>query len=157
MKFDDFYESVGVFGRYQKLKYFLVCLTYMLPPILVYTWTFTAATPSFSCQIAPNDMSEMQISDEILLRYLPTENQCRTYKNQLSVQECQRCYHTKNRTSFGDENDEQILKPCQYFRFNRTYYQSTLVEEVCVSFSLRNSKFSLLSNSSGQWFVVAFH
>ena len=130
MKFDDFYESVGVFGPYQKTKYLLVCLTYMLPPILVYTWTFTAATPSFRCQVKTDDISETEISDDRSFRYVPTEYQCRTYKNQLSLEECQRCFHTKNRTLFEYKRNDEVLKPCTNFVFNRTYYQSTLVEEV---------------------------
>ena len=130
MKFDDFYETVGVFGRYQKTKYFLVCLTYMLPPIMVYTCTFTAATPSFSCQVATDDLLEMPITTGVRQQYLPSESQCRTYKKQLSLAECQRCYHTKNRSIFEMTRADEVLKPCTSFIFNRTYYQSTLVEEV---------------------------
>ena len=32
MKFDDFLHTINDFGRYQKLRYFCICLTYMLPP-----------------------------------------------------------------------------------------------------------------------------
>ena len=126
MEFDHFYETVGEFGRYQKVKYFLVCLTYMLPPILVYTWTFTAATPSFHCRTPVENISGVEVTDNLLLRYIPSESQCRKYKNQISIRECQRCYESVN------ENDEseQPLKACTSFIFDRTYYQTTLVEEV---------------------------
>lgn len=127
MQFDCFYQTVGTFGRYQKLKYFFVCLTYMLPPIMVYTWTFTAATPSFRCRTSIDD----DISgNEISYRYIPNESQCREYKKQISISECQRCYHIRNKTSELDGN-EGPLKACKSFVFDRTYYQSTLVEEVC--------------------------
>ena len=86
MQFDDFYKTVGVFGRYQKVKYFLICLTYMLPPIMVYTWSFTAATPSFRCRIPIDDISGISITDDILHRYIPNESQCREYQSQISIQ-----------------------------------------------------------------------
>jgi hypothetical protein len=49
MKFDTFLATVGDWGKFQKVKYTLICLTYMLPPIMVYTYTFTAAIPKFRC------------------------------------------------------------------------------------------------------------
>ena len=124
MQFDGFYQTVGAFGRYQKIKYFLVCLTYMLPPIMVYTWTFTAAIPSFRCRtsIDGNDMSN---------RSLPSQSQCREYKKQISVRECQRCYQIRSDTDDFNDKDGP-LKACTDFVFDRTYYQSTLVEEVCL-------------------------
>ena len=32
MKFDDFLNTINDFGRYQKIRYASICLTYMLPP-----------------------------------------------------------------------------------------------------------------------------
>ncbi|UJR09792.1 hypothetical protein I4U23_014018 [Adineta vaga] len=116
MQFDDFYESINPFGRYQKLKYFLICLTYMFPPIMVYTWSFTAATPSFHCQ------SSTDIAHH---NYIPNESQCRQYQKQLSISECQRCFRWTNTSDSSDEP----MQACTKFVFDRTYYQSTLVEE----------------------------
>jgi len=129
MQFDCFYQTVGAFGRYQKAKYFLVCLTYMLPPIMVYTWTFTAATPSFRCRVSVDDMSETNISNKLLHHYIPSESQCREYKNQISIRECRRCYQSTNKSDYYDEN-KGPLTACTGFIFDRTYHQSTLVEEV---------------------------
>ena len=129
MQFDCFYQTIGAFGRYQKIKYFLVCLTYVLPPIMVYTWTFTAATPSFRCRTSIDDDV---YKSELIHRYIPSESQCQEYKKQISVSECQRCYQVRNRTS-DFNGKEGPLKACTSFIFDRTYYQSTLVEEVCYS------------------------
>ncbi|CAF1291039.1 unnamed protein product [Rotaria sp. Silwood1] len=137
MQFDDFYKTIGSFGRYQKIKYFLICLTYMFPPIMVYTWSFTAATPSFRCRTAMDDISGISITDEILQHYKPNESQCRQYQNKISLAECQRCFQLTNETDYDDTH----MKPCTNFIFDRTYYQSTLVEEwymVCNRVSLKS-------------------
>ncbi|CAF4584025.1 unnamed protein product [Rotaria sp. Silwood1] len=137
MQFDDFYKTIGSFGRYQKIKYFLICLTYMFPPIMVYTWSFTAATPSFRCRTAMDDISGISITDEILQHYKPNESQCRQYQNKISLTECQRCFQLTNETDYDDTH----MKPCTNFIFDRTYYQSTLVEEwymVCNRVSLKS-------------------
>ncbi len=135
MQFDDFYKTIGVFGRYQKVKYFLICLTYMFPPIMVYSWSFTAATPTFHCRTSIDDMPEVSITNNIVQYYMPTESQCRQYQSRISVGECQRCFQMINKT---DENNEQ-MKSCTKFSFDRTYYQSTLVEEV----NINRKKFDL--------------
>lgn len=101
----------------------------MIPPIMVYTWTFTAATPTFRCQATVEEASSIELSDTVLNRYLPTAAQCREYKSKISVSECQRCYQISNRTIESNGNNE-LLKPCTSFSYDRTYYQSTLVEEV---------------------------
>lgn len=119
MQFDDFYRTIGDFGRYQQAKYFLICLTYMLPPIMVYSWSFTAATPSFSCRLSEDITPEVQTSSRLSI---PTEDQCRQYQTQISVKECRRCFQIFNTT-------ERMI-PCSQFEFDRKYYQSTLVEEV---------------------------
>jgi len=95
----------------------------MFPPIMVYSWSFTAATPSFRCQIPEDGLPGMTITNDILKRYIPSESQCREYQSRISVSECQRCFQIIDGT----------MGACQNFIFNRTYYQSTLVEEVDIS------------------------
>lgn len=129
MQFDDFYKTIGSFGRYQKAKYFLICLTYMFPPIMVYTWSFTAATPSFHCRTPIDEMPVTSITDDVRHRYIPSESQCRRYQSQISIPECQRCFQLTNISDYNDENGGE-MKACTSFIFDRTYYQSTLVEEV---------------------------
>ena len=133
MQFDEFYLTIGTFGRYQKVKYFLICLTYMFPPILVYTWSFTAATPSFRCR-TPLDA---------LHQYVPSASQCSAYQKQISVAECQRCFQISNAT----------MQACTSFVFDRTHYQSTLVEEV--RRPRPRSAIETREFSSGRWCAIA--
>lgn len=124
MQFDEFYETVGSFGRYQKIKYLLICFTNMLPPVMVYVWTFIAATPSFHCQTPLDDLSALNLPDRLSNRYIPTVEQCLQYQKGVSLKECQRCFQVVQNTTSYD------MIPCRKFVFDRTYYQSTLVEDV---------------------------
>ena len=126
MQFDEFYQTINAFGRYQKVKYFLICITYMFPPIMVYSWSFSAATPSFRCQTPVENSSTLIIAPDVLRRYQPSESQCHQYQKQISLSECQRCFQIDPRNLSQDEP----LTRCKSFVFDRIYYQSTLVEEV---------------------------
>ena len=134
MNFDTFLAQVGDWGRFQKVKYALICLTYMLPPIMVYTYTFTAAKPDFRCQNPQSSTDDRFDNQSNLLfktRYMPTVEQCKSEQKRLSVKECQRCY----RQPFGAENRNRSggageLEKCTSFVFDKLYYEKTLVEEV---------------------------
>ncbi len=124
MKFDAFLASVGDWGKFQKVKYTLICLTYMLPPIMVYTYTFTAATPNFRCQnpdLKWEDGYNVQ-NNNLSEKYKPTEQQCKIEQKHLSLKECQRCLIQNNQT--------QKLEKCDQYVFEKIYYENTLVEEV---------------------------
>jgi hypothetical protein len=128
MQFDEFYETIGVFGPYQKVKYLLLCFTNLLPPVMVYAWTFIAATPSFHCKTPLDDFSASNLTNELLHSYIPSAAQCLNSQKSISLRECQRCFHSVNISN----NDSAIgdLSACRSFVFDRTYYQSTLVEDV---------------------------
>ena len=149
MEFDKFYETVGVFGPYQKVKYFLLCCTNMLPPVMVYAWTFIAATPSFRCQTSSDQFSFSNLTDSFARGSVPSSSQCRLSQKSISLRECQRCFQVVNITN-SDSAHEQLVR-CQSFLFDRTYYQSTLVEEVS---DARRSTDRRSSPSSGRWSVI---
>lgn len=134
MKFDTFLATVGDWGKFQKVKYTLICLTYMLPPIMVYTYTFTAATPNFRCINPTNldaDKYDTIYNKDFDFRYKPTKEQCDQTEKHLSLSECQRCY-------FRTENSSQStsggrLRKCHNYVYDRQHYTKTLVEEVSES------------------------
>jgi len=126
MKFDTFLETVGDWGKFQKIKYTLICLTYMLPSIMVYTYTFAAATPNFRCKY-PNTTTNddyKSISKEIVNIYKPTKEQCEKSQKSLSLAECQRCFISR---PTGKRN--RTLRACKSFIYDREFYTKTLVEE----------------------------
>ena len=129
MKFDIFLATIGDWGRFQKVKYTLICLTYMLPPIMVYTYTFTAATPNFRC-VNPAavgiDAYNPTLNKAFDSNYKPTKEQCGQTQKRLSLSECQRCYIRTGNQSLSDET----LEKCDQYVYDREYYTKTLVEEV---------------------------
>ena len=132
MKFDTFLATVGDWGRFQKVKYTLICLTYMLPSVMVYTYTFTAATPNFRCvnPVTPDTDVYSKGSNELFdSSFKPTKELCdKTYKH-LSLTECQRCYiQTGNRNRSLALNG--TLEKCSEYVYDREHYTKTLVEEV---------------------------
>ena len=46
VKFDDILEEIDQFGRFQKIKYALICFAALLPPICTYLHAFIAANPN---------------------------------------------------------------------------------------------------------------
>ena len=96
---------------------------------MVYTWSFTAATPSFHCRPSFDNTSKFTNTTDVLHRYIPNESQCRQYQSQISITECQRCFQITNKSDSNNQDNEH-MKACTSFIFDRTYYQSTLVEEV---------------------------
>ncbi|CAF3704534.1 unnamed protein product [Rotaria sp. Silwood1] len=138
MKFDDFLIIINDWGRFQKVKYTIICLTYMLPPIMVYTYSFTAATPNFRCRNPSQWLNDSysQTSNSIFNEeYRPTKEQCLLNKNSISLKECQRCFIRS--TPFNN----QSMDSCQSYVFDRQYYKDTLIEEwrmVCNRVSYRS-------------------
>ena len=128
MQFDDFYETIGDFGPYQKVKYLLICFTNMLPPVMVYAWTFIAATPNFRCKLPFDDLISTNHSKELIAAYIPSDAQCRQSQKSISLRECRRCFQIVNISKTDDTFGE--LSACRNFVFDRTYYQSTVVEDV---------------------------
>lgn len=151
MKFDSFLETVGDWGRFQKFKYIIICLTYMLPPIMVYSYTFTAATPKFRCQnpeLKLNDSYHILRNQDFDLKYRPTSTGCDNLRSKISLEECQRCY-VRPTVEYNQSNGSQSnteLEKCNEYVFEKVYYQSTLVEEVQINlgFKINNKKFPFI-------------
>jgi hypothetical protein len=45
VKFDELINEIDDFGAYQKLRYFLICIAALLPPIATFMHSFIAANP----------------------------------------------------------------------------------------------------------------
>jgi hypothetical protein len=129
MKFDSFLATIDGWGHYQKVKFIFICLTYMVPPIMVYTWSFTAATPDFRCHYPSKfDDTYSDTSNELFNKfYQPSKDECEFHYKLISLKECQRCYRKSKPSNNSKISNLQI---CERYVFDRNFYEKTLVEEV---------------------------
>ena len=132
MKFDTFLATVNDWGKFQKVKYTLICLTYMLPSMMVYTYSFTGAKPNFRCAnpaAGKSDLYSASANEQFKLLYQPTAEQCKAQQNGIELAECQRCFlrskSPRNQTSSNDP-----LQKCDAYVYDREHYERTLVVEV---------------------------
>ena len=96
---------------------------------MVYTWSFTAATPDFRCRnpsIIADVYSELS-NDAFNKMYRPTKVECQRHHQFLSLNECQRCHR---KSISGDNLTIDNLQPCDDYVFDTSVYRRTLVEEV---------------------------
>ncbi|CAF0825280.1 unnamed protein product [Adineta ricciae] len=97
----------------------------MLPPIMVYTYSFTAATPNFRCRnpsLQSIDKYNQTFDSLFNEDYRPTSEQCLLHQKSLSLKECQRCFLRSSLIN-------STLQTCDDYVFDRTYYKKTLIEE----------------------------
>ena len=98
----------------------------MLPPIMVYTYSFTAATPNFRCRnpsLQSIDEYNQTFNSLFNEDYRPTNEQCSLNQKSLSLKECQRCFLRSSLVN-------STLQTCDDYVFDREYYRDTLIEEV---------------------------
>lgn len=46
-KYDDLLNEINGFGKFQKLRYLLICLAGLLPPMSTYVYSFLAARADY--------------------------------------------------------------------------------------------------------------
>lgn len=96
---------------------------------MLYTWSFTAATPDFRCRLPSifNDSYSKQSNQLFKQLYQPSADDCAAHGTIVSVKECQRCYR-KSKPSINS-TDRVELQTCNDYVFDRSEYNKTLVEE----------------------------
>ena len=102
VNFDDILFEVNDFGKYQKIRYLLICLAALLPPIVTYLHSFTAARPEYRCQ-NPYDVDDVFTNNK-------------TFEN-MTLGKC-------------DYMEGNTTKSCNKWVFDKTYYETTLTEQV---------------------------
>ena len=104
-KFEDILYDLNDFGRYQKLRYFLICIAGILPPISTYINSFVLPLPKFKCNSSDDlydSLNESTSSSSVSLMNL--NNQCEYVVN-------------------------GTVRECTSWLFEKKYYQKTLTEE----------------------------
>ncbi|KAK6187134.1 hypothetical protein SNE40_005223 [Patella caerulea] len=82
MKFDDVLETIGPFGKYQKIRCFLLCLFSSVSAWHALNMVFIGAQPEFHCDNQNMNISSSKISnisDAGLLELLVPDDSCQQY------------------------------------------------------------------------------
>lgn len=117
--FERVLEEINDFGIYQKLRYLMICLAALIPPIVTYMHSFIAPNPSHRCQHPDFNNDSFLVSPNY-------------YKNLSDI--------TLGKCEYKDLNN--ITSECEKWVFDRQYYKLTLTEEwsmVCDKAIWRNN------------------
>jgi hypothetical protein len=110
VSYEHMLHEINDFGIYQKVRYAMICLAALLPPIVTYMQSFIAPRHPYRC--AHPDFS----NDSFATRYNFNESQV------TSLEKCSIKY------------DNGSVLACDKWVFDTRYYQKTLTEEVCLIF-----------------------
>ncbi|KAK6187135.1 hypothetical protein SNE40_005224 [Patella caerulea] len=82
MKFDDVLETIGPFGKYQKIRCLLLCMFSLVSAWHAFNMVFVGAVPEFHCDNQNINISSSKISnisDAGLLELLVPDDSCQQY------------------------------------------------------------------------------
>lgn len=116
--FETLLSEIDDFGIYQKLRYLLICLAALLPPIVTYMHSFIAPNPSHRCK------HPFQENDRFSITY--------NFTNE-NITKLLKCDYIDNL---------DVTHKCDKWVFDQTYYQDSLTEEwsmVCSNAFWRNN------------------
>jgi hypothetical protein len=120
VSFDQLLAEINDFGIYQKVRYLLICLAALLPPIITYMQSFIAPKHPYRCA-----HPDFLLNDTFETSYNFSSSELENTGREIitSLDKCT--------ISYLDENST-LSRPvqCDKWVFDRQYYQKTLTEEV---------------------------
>ncbi|KAK3098437.1 hypothetical protein FSP39_019452 [Pinctada imbricata] len=155
MHFDDVLKNVGEFGRYQKIRIFLICLVSMLCAFHAMNMVFVGASPKKSCHVPDYNLTEnltWKQFEELVTHDKVDEDhllkKCHMYDGAATIQ-----YMQQNNLSFTDmkrhieRGAKRIpVRKCTFWDFSEEVYGPTIVTEfllVCDNAWLRSTSKTL--------------
>jgi hypothetical protein len=112
VSYEQLLKEINDFGIYQKVRYMLICLAALLPPIVTYMQSFIAPKLPYRCAHPDyaNDTFETKYD------FANIEG-----SSIVSLDKCSIRY------------SDNVVTKCDKWVYERQYYQKTLTEEVCIS------------------------
>ncbi|XP_069134928.1 organic cation transporter protein-like [Argopecten irradians] len=123
MKFDDILKTIGEFGKYQKILYFLLCMCSISAALHMVISVFLMGTPTHRCAIPgyANDTFAIQspFHRALINRLIPPSKD-----ETLDYAKCE----LYDRTLDGDDNSTH-LKACSKWVYDQSIFINTFVSE----------------------------
>ncbi|CAL1533640.1 unnamed protein product [Lymnaea stagnalis] len=150
MHFDELMKLLGEFGRYQKTRFFMICLFSVVSAWHALNMVFIGAAPSFHCKISGynlsgTDMENTTLSERVSL-LVPRGEQCYQYDVDLMLEDKKSwLYNASLLGEMSKVNRSRRIVSCRHgYEFSRKDYTETITSEfglVCgEKFWIRTSK-----------------
>lgn len=108
--FENILIEINDFGKYQKLRYGLICIAAILPALVTYIHSFTSPNADHRCK-NPYDPSDAF-----------NKNPLANFTNITSLNKCTIQYS-------GIKDNSSITEVCREWVYDKTYYHTTLTED----------------------------
>ena len=157
MHFDNLMEALGEFGRYQKVRFFLLCLFSIASAWHALNMVFIGASPDFHCDVTAINLSLTPLENlshsERKELMIPPDSECHQYDvmetlNALSQAAGQRYSEERNSTHWFMTDDVKMAIPENVSRtkvactngyvYSRDVYAETLTSEVSFDVDIKS-------------------
>ncbi|KAK6985574.1 organic cation transporter protein [Biomphalaria glabrata] len=148
MHFDELMKMLGEFGRYQKIRFFMVCMFSVVSAWHALNMVFIGAAPAFHCKTSKFNLSgtpmENLTAEDRLRMLLPEGSSCYQYDVEV-VLSGYRSGYKGNLSEHSMANSSKRVVSCQDgYEFSKADYAETITSEfslVCgEKFWIRTSK-----------------
>ena len=140
---DDVFNEIGQFGRWQKLVFFLSCLCSMCSAFLTLSFSsFIGFTPKFRCfipQCDPDDRDAAQYDANYTVFAIPPEDpeddsledaQCKMYAYNSSAVSDLSYY---DNVCSAEHFNRMILEICDHHVYDKSEYKNSFIAELDLS------------------------
>ncbi|XP_055889222.1 organic cation transporter protein-like [Biomphalaria glabrata] len=148
MHFDELMKMLGEFGRYQKIRFFMVCMFSVVSAWHALNMVFIGAAPAFHCKTSELNLTgtplENLTAEDKLKMFLPEGSSCYQYDVEV-VLSGYRSGYKGNLSEHSMANNSKGVVSCQDgYEFSKADYAETITSEfslVCgEKFWIRTSK-----------------
>ena len=132
MNFDELLVDIGQFGKYQRIRYFLLCLFSIVAAWHSLNMVFVGATPKNHCQLP--DVSNFTLGSltvkELETVFIPPSTDCFIYNVSQTLDVWRRAQGNITALAVLGVNRSLVTCP-QGSTFSTDKYKSTIVSQVC--------------------------
>ncbi|KAI8726368.1 organic cation transporter protein [Biomphalaria glabrata] len=148
MHFDELMKMLGEFGRYQKIRFFMVCMFSVVSAWHALNMVFIGAAPAFHCKTSELNLTgtplENLTAEDKLKMFLPEGSSCYQYDVEVLLSGYRSGYKG-NLSEHSMANSSKRVVSCQDgYEFSKADYAETITSEfslVCgEKFWIRTSK-----------------
>lgn len=132
MHFDELLKIVGEFGRFQKIRLFLICLFGAVCAFHAMNMVFVGAKPEYKCSVSNFNLSDSvygNITEKEILTFLLEQGSCEIYSSDDIIKLLSSGNYTLEQ--IRSNNISISTEKCDNWIYSREVYGPTIVTQVC--------------------------